>query len=83
MKPKNTKYLMVCLLENMNLLFVLPGFWGTALSIDTHQVKGISNIIEQDHHFIKRIANSMKEFKALHLVWAILRESKRPHDQKE
>lgn len=48
-------------LENMNLLFLLLGFWQF---IDILQVKYLNNIIEQDHRFIKKITRPMKGFKA-------------------
>ena len=56
-------------LENMNLLLMLLGFWRF---IDILQVKYLSNIIEQDHRFIKKITRPMKGFQAFHSADATL-----------
>ena len=56
-------------LENINLLFMILGFWRF---IDIRQVKYLNNIIEQDHRFIKKITRPMKGFKAFHSAAATL-----------
>jgi len=56
-------------LENINLLFMLLGFWRF---IDIIQAKYLNNIIEQDHRFIKKITRPMKGFKAFHSAAATL-----------
>jgi len=56
-------------LENMNLLFLLLGFWRF---IDIIQAKYLNNIIEQDHRFIKKIVRPMMGFKSLRSASATL-----------
>ncbi|MDH3660161.1 MAG: IS6 family transposase [Alphaproteobacteria bacterium] len=56
-------------LENMNMLFMILGFWRF---IDILQVKYLNNIIEQDHRFIKKITRPMNGFKAFHSADATL-----------
>ncbi|MFK4825860.1 DDE-type integrase/transposase/recombinase, partial [Paenochrobactrum sp. BZR 588] len=48
-------------LRNMNILFWLVGFYPF---IDILQVKYLNNIIEQDHRFIKKIINPMRDFQS-------------------
>ena len=56
-------------LENMNLLLILSGWcW----LIEVLQVKYLTNIIEQDHRFIKRITRQMKGFKSFAAARATL-----------
>ena len=56
-------------LKNMNSLLMLNGRYRF---IDILQVKYMNNIIEQDHHFIKKITRPMKGFKAFHSASATL-----------
>jgi len=56
-------------LQNMNWLLLFTGWlW----LIDILQVKYLNNIIEQDHHFIKRLTRPMKGFKSFSSASATL-----------
>ena len=56
-------------LQNMNCLLIMSGwFW----LIDILQVKYLTNIIEQDHRFIKKMTKQMKGFKFFHSAYATL-----------
>ena len=48
-------------LENINILFFLAGLY---CFIDILKVKYLNNSVEQDHRFIKKIAQPMMDFKA-------------------
>jgi putative transposase len=50
-------------LENINMLLMVPGLISF---VEILQVKYLNNLIEQDHRFIKKIANPMMGFKAFH-----------------
>lgn len=50
-------------LMNINSILFLHGL---ACFIDIIQVKYLNNIVEQDHRFIKKIAKTMINFKAIH-----------------
>jgi Transposase and inactivated derivatives len=56
-------------LENINMLLMLPGLISF---VEILQVKYLNNLIEQDHRFIKKIANPMMGFKAFHLAKATI-----------
>jgi putative transposase len=51
------------------LLFMMGGMF---LQINVRQVKYLNNIVEQEHHFIKKITKQMKGFKAFHSADATL-----------
>lgn len=50
-------------LNNINLLLMLAGLISF---VEILQIKYLNNLSEQDHRFIKKIANHMMGFKALH-----------------
>ena len=56
-------------LENINMLLMLPGLISF---VEILQVKYLNNLIEQDHRFIKKIANPMMGFKAFHSAKATI-----------
>ncbi len=47
-------------------------FGGFPLQMTIRQIKYLNNIIEQDHRFVKKITNGMREFKAFHSAEATL-----------
>ena len=56
-------------LENINRLLILVGLISF---VEKLQVKYLDNLIEQDHRFIKKITNPMKEFKGFHSAKATI-----------
>jgi putative transposase len=56
-------------LENINILIFLAGL---LCFIDILKVNYLNNIVEQDHHFIKKITKPMMGFKAFHSASATL-----------
>ena len=56
-------------LENINILLMLAGLISF---VEILQVKYLNNLIEQDHRFIKKIANPMMGFKAFHSAKATI-----------
>ena len=55
--------------ENINILLMIAG---SISFIEILQIKYLNNLIEQDHHFIKKITNTMMGYKAFHSAEATL-----------
>lgn len=59
-------------LAGLQAINVILKFTGQGTQINIRQVKYLNNILEQDHHFIKRITKPRMGFKAFHSADATL-----------
>lgn len=60
-------------IDTINLtLALLYMLGGLPIQLTVRQIKYLNNIIEQDHRFVKKITNSMRDFKEFHSLEATL-----------